>query len=79
MNVQQISIETTSLKAALAEASSLGFTTAETAIGTHRPIDEWLEELDESGDCTDGYALFRNIIVRITDAWQRDAEVIHLD
>ena len=78
MKVTQALIQTKFLKDALTEATRLGFSLAETAIGTHRPIDEWLEELSESGD-DEGYALFGSVIIRIQDAWQRDANIIHLD
>lgn len=78
MKATQAPVQTKSLKDALTEASRLGFSLAETAIGTHRRIDEWLEELSESSD-DEGYALFGSVIVRPQDAWQRDAEVIHLD
>lgn len=81
MKATQALIQTKSLKDALTEAIRLGFSLAETAIGTHRPIDEWLEALSESGDDGDdeGYALFGSVIVRLQDAWRRDAEVVHLD
>jgi len=79
MKATQAPVQTKSLKDALTEASRLGFSLAETAIGTHRPIDVWLEELSESGDDGDGYTLFGSVIVRPQDAWRRDAEVIHLD
>ena len=79
MKATQAPIQTKSLKDALTEATRLGFSLAETAIGTHRPIDEWLEELSESDDDGDCYALFGSVIVRTQDAWKRDAEVIHLD
>jgi hypothetical protein len=79
MQITQAPIQTKSLKDALTKATHLGFSQAETAIGTHRPIDEWLKELSESGGGCGGYALFGSVIVRIRDVWQRDAEVVHPD
>ena len=41
-------------------------------IGLHRLISEFLEELEPDAE---EYTIFGNVIVRIADSWQEDAEV----
>ena len=74
-------VEAMSIEDALRNAKRLGYTSASTAIGTMRPINEFLEEmaLDTESESPANYALFQNTIVNLAEAWSANAEVISLD
>ena len=73
------SIEGSTLRDALTEAMNHGFSTIETEAGTHPPIAEYISEIDsDAPDCED-YVLFGHFIIRVTDAWDWNAEVYTLD
>lgn len=71
-------ISATTFEGALREALALGFTTAETAIGTHQAIKDMLSEMEEDESEPEEYTRFGCYIVRITDAWKENAEIIAL-
>ena len=77
MKEQTIQAET--FEGALREALDLGFTTAETEIGTHRLIEDMLSEMETGTTDPAEYALFGCYIVRVTDAWDINAEVVALN
>ena len=77
--MKKLTVEAMILEDALKEAKARGFQLTSTGIGTHLPIDDLLEELDDASASPCEYTLFHNTIMRIPDAWSRDAEVIHLE
>ena len=77
--MNKLIVDAMTLEEALKEAKTCGFELASTGIGTHCPIDEFPDELDDACESPCEYTLFHNTIVRISHAWARDAEVIHLD
>ncbi|MEA5015016.1 MAG: hypothetical protein VB099_10685 [Candidatus Limiplasma sp.] len=77
--MKKLTVEAMTLEEALKEAQMRGFRLTSTGIGTHCPIDDLLDELDDASESPVEYTLFHNTIVRIPDAWARDAEVIHLE
>ena len=72
-------IEGMTLEGVLREALTLGFSNADTQYGTTRPIEEIIDELNPDAPDPDDYVLVGNFIFRVTDAWDRNGEVIALD
>lgn len=76
-------MKTMSFENALKEALHRGFRTyIEPTTGSHKDIDEALEELEEivdPEDCHEDYVIFGNIIVSLSDAWDRQADVYALE
>ena len=77
--MKKLTVDAMTLEEALEEAKTRGFQLTSSGIGTHLSIDDLLEELDDASESPCEYTLFYNTIVRISDAWSRDAEVIHLE
>ena len=77
--MKKLTVEAMTLEEALREAQTRGFSLASTGIGTHCPIDDLLDELDDASESPAEYTLFGDVIVRVPDSWLRAAEVIHLE
>lgn len=77
---EDVTVRAMTLEDALREAQALGFEIAQTEARTCS-IDALLEELalDDTTESPREYGLFKNVIVRLTGIWSRDAEVIYLD
>lgn len=76
---EDITVQAMTLEDALREAQALGFEIAQTQARTYS-IDDLLEELalDGASESPREYALFGNVIVRLTGTDSRDSEVIQL-
>ena len=72
-------MKTSTLKGCLEEMKRRGYTRF-LGIWYGRTIDEFIEEMEENNDFTgDEYTIFGDWIVRVSDAWEEDAEVYILD
>lgn len=71
-------IEGMTLESALGEALMLGFSNADTEYGTTRLIEEIIDELNPDAPDPEDYVLIGSFIFRVTDAWDRNGEVIAL-
>jgi hypothetical protein len=73
-------VQAMTLEASFRQAQAWGFETAQSAIQIRR-IDELLEEIcqDDTSESLRDYAFWGNVIVRISQAQTRTAEVIYLE
>ena len=67
------------LRAACDEALRRGFKFITIPLaGITQDLSQFVEELDEDGADTADYSIFGSFIIRLSDAWKDDAEILEL-